>query len=192
MALTSDSDLHKTLLQKIAEKDEQALDHLHRLFARRIYVFTLNRLHNEAEAEEIVGDTLYEVWQCASRFRGESSVSTWILGIARNKMLTRLRKSQIQTTELDEEMEEAETDVFEPLMEQEQHILGMQQQQHIATCLNQLSDIQRECITLVSVEGYSLAEVAILQECPENTIKTRMFHARISLKRCLEKIKDLR
>ncbi len=77
-------------------------------------------------------------------------------------------------------------------MEQEQHILGMQQQQHIATCLNQLSDIQRECITLVSVEGYSLAEVATLQECPENTIKTRMFHARISLKRCLEKIKDLR
>ena len=48
-----------------------------------------------------------------------------------------------------------------------------------------LSPVQRECLYLVFYEGLSLAEVAALQDCPENTVKTRLFHARRNIRQCL-------
>ena len=51
--------------------------------------------------------------------------------------------------------------------------------------MDKLSDDHRECVHLVFYEGMSLAEVASVQGCPENTVKTRLFHARQKLKNCL-------
>jgi len=51
--------------------------------------------------------------------------------------------------------------------------------------MGKLSDEHRECMHLVFFEGMSLAEVAAVQGCPENTVKTRLFHARQKIKNCL-------
>ncbi|MGB0128611.1 MAG: sigma-70 family RNA polymerase sigma factor [Rhodocyclaceae bacterium] len=169
------------LLQRIARGEEHALRELHRRFARRIYAFALNRLHDEGEAEAIVSDTLYEVWRFPLRFRGESSFSTWLLGISRNKILSALRARRAPYEELDEDMPSQDLGVFEVLAEEE-HRRGVRH------CPEKLQDLHRECLYLVFYEGLALAQVAQLQQCPENTVKTRLFHARQKIKGCLERL----
>jgi RNA polymerase sigma-70 factor (ECF subfamily) len=169
------------LLKRIAERDERALRELHRHFGRRIYAFALNRLHDTDEAEAIVSDTLYEVWRSPLRFRGESRFSTWLLGIAHYKILNALRSRPVEHEELDEEMPAQDLGAFEVLAEK-------QRRSGVRQCMEKLPELQRECLHLVFYEGLSLAEVAALLQCPENTVKTRLFHARLKIKGCIERL----
>lgn len=169
------------LLHRIAGQDEKALVELHRHFARNIFAFALNRLHDRDEAETVVSDTLYEIWRQPLRFRGESRFSTWLLGIARYKILTLLRSRDQDHDELDEEMPSDDLGAFDILA-------AKQRTDGVRRCMERLQDAQRESLQLVFYEGFSLGEVAELQQCPENTVKTRLFHARKKIKNCLERL----
>jgi RNA polymerase sigma-70 factor, ECF subfamily len=182
MAHLSDIEVRELLL-RIGKQDESALRELHQAFAKRIYAFALNRLHDEQDAETVVVDALYEVWQHPDRFRGESQFSTWILGIAKFKVLMMLRARRPTMQTLDDEISDTIADdsmgVFDT-------VLNTQHRHHIDGCLETLPDVQRECLTLTFYEGWSVAEIAEFQTCPEGTAKTRLFHARKSMKDCLE------
>lgn len=169
------------LLRRMAQRDEKALRELQRYLGRRIYAFALNRLHDPDEAEAVVGDTLYEIWKNPGRFRGESRFSTWVLGIARYKILTLLRSRRPDHEELDEQMPAGDLGSFEIVAAQERREAVLQ-------CMERLSEIHRECLHLVFYEELSLGEVAQIQGCPENTVKTRLFHARLKIKSCLERM----
>lgn len=171
----------RQLLRRIGQRDEDALKQLHRHFGRRIYAFALNRLHDPQEAETVVIDTLYEVWKSSDRFRGDSLVSTWILGIARYKLLTLLRGRSLEHEELDEALPSDDLGAFDVLAEKERR-------EAVQHCMDRLSDAHRECLHLVFYEGMSLGEIAEVQQCPENTVKTRLFHARLKIKNCLERM----
>jgi RNA polymerase sigma-70 factor (ECF subfamily) len=167
-------------LGRIAQRDEKALRELHRLLGRRIYAFALNRLHDPDESEAIVSDTLYEIWKHPTRFRGESRFSTWVLGIARYKILTNLRSRTPEYEELDDQMPADDLGSFDILA-------GKERREGILHCMERLSEVHRECLHLVFYEELSLAEIAQIQNCPENTVKTRLFHARLKIKNCLER-----
>ena len=175
------------LLGRIVVRDESALFELQRVFAGRICDFVLNRIHDQGEAEEVVSDTLYAVWGNAHRFRGDAKPSVWILGIAKNKGLMRLRARPPAAEDIDE-MDDVLVDSSPNGFDD---AVMRQSRKHVGGCLDTLSDEQRECVTLVFYEGYSLAEIAEIQDCPENTVKTRLFHARKKLKGCLQKFKDM-
>lgn len=175
------NDQAQELLRRIAQHDEKALRELHRHLGRRIYAFALNRLHDPDESEAIVSDTLYEVWKNPTRFRGESRFSTWVLGIARYKILTQIRSRGPEHDELDEQMPADDLGSFELVAERERRAWVLQ-------CMERLSATHRECLHLVFYEGLSLAEIAQIQDCPENTVKTRLFHARLKIKGCLERM----
>ena len=169
------------LLQRMSQGDEAALRELYLAYSRSIYAFALRRLRDAAEAEEIVVDTMHEVWRHPQRFRGESKFSTWLLGIARFKLLTLIRSREPQHEELgelEEVLESGEEGSFEVLAQK-------QRREAVRQCMDKLPPEQRECLHLVFYEGYSLAEVAAVLGCPENTVKTRLFHARRKLKNAL-------
>jgi len=166
------------LLQKIAAGDEAALSKLYKALSRKIYAFALNQLKDPGEAEEIVVDTMHEVWKNPSRFRGESKFTTWVLGIARYKVLSAFRSRNPEYDELDEALPALEAGAFDLLAEK-------QRREGVRGCMDKLPDEQRECLHFVFYEGLTLAEVAALQQCPENTVKTRLFHARQKIKNCL-------
>jgi RNA polymerase sigma-70 factor, ECF subfamily len=177
-----DDTLARRLLQRCAQKDERALKDLHRLMAPRIYAFVSHRLRDSSAAETVVVDTLYEVWKSAARFRGESKVSTWVLGIARNMMLTQARQAGPEHEDIDEL-----ADVLPSLCADGATALSLwQEKQVVHSCMNALSAAHRECMQLVYFEGLGLADVAAVQQVPENTVKTRLFHARKSMRACVE------
>ena len=179
-----DNDEVLRLLGRIERADEAAFRELYRAFSRRLYAYVLRQLGDPAQAEEIVADSLYEVWKAPARFRGDAQFSTWLIGIARNKVLMafRSRKPDSKHEDLD--------DVAETLAAEDGSAFDMlanaQRREGVRHCMDKLSDDHRECVHLVFYEGMSLAEVAQVQACPEGTVKTRLFHARQKLKNCLQ------
>jgi RNA polymerase sigma-70 factor (ECF subfamily) len=178
-----DNDEVLRLLERIAKSDEAAFKELYRAFSRRLYAYVLRQLGDPAQAEEIVSDTLYEIWKTPARFRGDAQFSTWLIGIARNKVLMAFRSRRPDTLhdDLDDVAEVVADDqpgAFELLAQRERH-------EGVRHCMDRLSTEHRECVHLVFYEGMALAEVASLQACPENTVKTRLFHARKKLAECL-------
>ena len=179
-----DNDQVMRLLQSIERGDEVAFRELYRAFSRRLYAYVLRQHGDPAQAEEIVSDTLYEVWKAPQRFRGEAQFSTWLIGIARNKVLMafRSRKPDADHDDLDdvaESVADEEPGAFEMLAQRERS-------EGVRHCMSKLSADHRECVHLVFYEGLGLADVAALQACPENTVKTRLFHARKKLANCLK------
>jgi len=169
------------LLRELGAGKESAMRVLYRAYSRTIYAFALTRLRDAADAEEVVVDTMHEVWRHPDRFRGESKFSTWLLGIARHKLLSMMRSREPVHEEIDgleETLESEDAGAFELLAEK-------QRREGVRNCMDKLPEEQRECLHLVFYEGYSLGEVAEVQSCPENTVKTRLFHARQKLKNCL-------
>jgi RNA polymerase sigma-70 factor (ECF subfamily) len=178
-----DNDDVLRLLGRVEKQDEAAFRELYRAFSRKLYAYVLRQLGDPAQAEEIVSDTLFEVWKAPSKFRGESQFSTWLIGIARNKVLMafRSRKPDSKHEDLDvvaEIMAADDPSAFDILAQQ-------QRREGVRTCMDKLSSEHRECVHLVFYEGLALAEIASVQGCPENTVKTRLFHARQKLKNCL-------
>jgi RNA polymerase sigma-70 factor (ECF subfamily) len=179
-----DNDEVLRLLGRIEQADETAFKELYRAFSRRLYAYVLRQLGDPSQAEEIVSDTLYEVWRQPARFRGESQFSTWLIGVARNKVLMafRSRKPDAKHDDLDavaQSVAAEDPSAFELLAQR-------QREGNVRVCMSKLSQDHRECVHLVFYEGLPLAEVAAIQGCPEGTVKTRLFHARQKLKSCLK------
>lgn len=180
----SEDEAAAALLVRIANGESKAMEEFYRAFSRTIYAFVLRRLKNPVESEEVVVETMYEVWRNAGSFGGRSRPRTWLLGIAHHKLLDRLRASNANIFEtLGEEAANIASDemsAFERLAQQ-------QTGEQIRACLIDLPDEQRECIHLAFYEDLGIAEIAEIQGCPANTVKTRLFHARKKLKICLER-----
>jgi RNA polymerase sigma-70 factor (ECF subfamily) len=178
-----DNDRVRKLLERIGRQDQAAFEELYKAFSRKVYAYVLNMLKDHVRAEEVLVDTMHQVWRNPAQFRGDSQFSTWLIGVARNKalMVFRGRRPDEAHDDLDdvaETMADDSEDAYEQLAQK-------QRTEGVRHCMDKLSDEHRECLHLVFYEGYSLAEVAEVQRCPENTVKTRLFHARQKIKNCL-------
>jgi RNA polymerase sigma-70 factor (ECF subfamily) len=172
------------LLVRIGREDQAAFRQLYKAFSRKVYAYVLNMLNDHARAEEVVADTLYEVWRHPQRFRGESQFSTWLIGIARRKalMVYRARRPDEAHADLDDIADVMASDSPDGYAE----LAARQRREGVQHCMGKLSDEHRECLHLVFFEGMGLAEVAEIQNCPEGTVKTRLFHARQKIRNCLQ------
>jgi RNA polymerase sigma-70 factor (ECF subfamily) len=174
------------LLGRIEGGDEAAFKDLYRAFSRKLYAYVLRQLADPAQAEEIVSDSLYEVWRAPARFRGDSQFSTWLIGIARNKVLMAYRSRKSDAVLHHDDLD----DVAETIASEDETAFDIlaqgQRREGVRHCMDKLSDEHRECVHLVFYEGMSLGEVAGIQQIPEGTVKTRLFHARQKLKNCLQ------
>jgi RNA polymerase sigma-70 factor (ECF subfamily) len=174
----------RALLARVERGDQEAMRVLHLRYNRRIYAFVLRRLSDPAEAEEVVVDTMLEVWKHPARFRGESRFSTWLLGIARHKLLNVVRAREPAHLDIEDAAMHLPSEALDGFATLDQK----QRRELLLRCMQRLPEEQRECMHLVFFEELALREVAQLQDCPENTVKTRLFHARQKMKECLRRL----
>jgi RNA polymerase sigma-70 factor (ECF subfamily) len=172
--INSIDDRARALLDLVAAGNQNAFEELYRLLSRRVYAFA-RRMIDSSEAAD-------EVWRTAGRFRGDSRVTTWVLGIARNKALMAMRSNPKGVHEdIDEFAEVLDSDVpdaFASLAEKET-------QEIIRRCMQKLSEKHRECVHLTHFEDMSMPEVAAVLDIPEGTVKSRLSHARAQLAQCV-------
>lgn len=167
----------RRLLDRVATGDREAFRELYIVYHRRLARF-LTRLTRHYEiAEEIINDTLWVVWRKAGNFRGDSRVSTWIMGIAYRRALKTLRgrgHPLVDTAPLENESLVA-PDELEASETSELILLAMQQ----------IPAEQRLALEFAYGYGHSCEEIALIMDCPVNTVKTRLFHARAKLRALL-------
>jgi RNA polymerase sigma-70 factor, ECF subfamily len=153
------------------------------LYARhhvRTYRFLLRLVKDAGAAEDLVGDVFLDVWQQASRFEARSSVSTWLLSIARFKALSSFRRrSHAELDDATAEAIEDEADTPEVSLQKTSKAEAMRR------CLAGLSQDHREVIDLVYYHERSVDEAAEILKIPEATVKTRLFYARKRLSEIL-------
>jgi len=173
--------LDEQLIARIAGGNRLAMRVLFARFNERVYRFALRLTGDEGFAEDVVSEVFFEVWRKAATFEGRSQVSTWLLGITRNKALD-ARKAR-STDGWDEEAAQA---VEDPAANPEMEFQKKDLRAVIGKCLTQLSPAHREIIDLVYYHGKSIDEIARLTGAGQATVKTRMFYARRRLAELLQ------
>jgi RNA polymerase sigma-70 factor, ECF subfamily len=174
------------LLEGMAGGDEASLCMLYRAYGRRVYAFALNTLRDPHEAEQVVIDTMFEVWRQATRFNHTCRFTTWLLGIARNKALHVMRARMPEHEGLDDVADCLVCDDSDPY----RAALERQRRERLMLSVEELPAPQRECLRLALHEGLSLIEIARIQECPQNTVKTRLLKARQKVRASLARFLD--
>ena len=160
------------LLGHVAAGDRLAFERLYRMYFPRLTRFLHRMTRSAPLIEEIVNDTLLVVWQKAATYDGSCRVSTWVFAIAYRKACKGLHG-------LDEPLESSEDACagdasWQPEWQYEQLSLG----HAVDAALAALPLEQRVAFQLTFYHDMSYAEIAAIMECPVNTVKTRLFHAR--------------
>jgi RNA polymerase sigma factor (sigma-70 family) len=164
------------LLERIAAHDRRAFEQLYRAYHPRLTRFLINLLRRPHLVEEVLNDTMLVVWRQPERYNGQSKVSTWVFAIAYRKALKALRRAD----EPVEDKDAAARPTAEPGPEQQ---LGLAQTgAALARAIGELSTEQRAVVDLTYFHEFGYREIAELMDCPVDTVKTRMFHARRRLK----------
>ena len=176
-------DSDRRLLDQVAAGDREAFRELYVVYHRRLARFLVRLTRRYEVAEEIINDTLWVVWRKAGEFRGESRISTWIMGIAYRRALKTLRGRghqlydavpiESETLVAPDELAEGETGEW------------------ILQAMQQLPLEQRLALEYAYGYGHSCEEIALIMDCPANTVKTRLFHARAKLRALLPRLAGL-
>jgi RNA polymerase sigma-70 factor, ECF subfamily len=181
---SSDDDSERSLLVQISAGDRLALRTFYFLYHRRLQRFLNTLSHDTVLMEEIVNDTLLAVWRSAGNFRGDSRVSTWVFGIAYRRALKTLQRAAGRHDKQPlPASPESESGI-------DATALDFERSNWIGAALAQLSLEHRMVVELTYFLGLSCDEVSAVVGCPIGTVKTRLHHARLRLRRALEQLEN--
>ena len=171
------------LLSRVARGDERAFAELYDLLSPRVYGLIRRVLRDPAQSEEVAQEVMVEVWRNAGRFDGTRGTATaWVFTIAHRRAVDRVRAEQASN---DRAHRVAASSVDTPYDDVVETATARIEQQQVRRCLDGLTGLQREAITLAYYNGNSYREVADLLGAALPTIKTRMRDGLIRMRDCL-------
>lgn len=147
-----------------------------RLHYDAVYRFCARRIGPD-RAADAAQETFLTAQRALGKYRGDSSISTWLFGIANNecRRVSRTHRCTPVTIELDP-----------GLAGEASHETSAIDRAVLQSALDRLSDEHREVVLLHEVEGLSYDEAALVLQVPVGTVKSRLHHAFLSLRRSLD------
>jgi len=174
------------LIERVARGDARAFETLYRHYFPRLVRFIERMTRRPELVEEILNDTMFVVSTSAHKYNRSSKVSTWIFAIAYRKSLKALRDVDIPV-----ESDESADAIADP-MEPRDEVVQAQLRRVLSEAVDALSANHRAVIELTYFHEIGYREIAQIMDCPVETVKTRMFHARRRLKTLLpERLEDI-
>lgn len=174
------------LLNRIAQGDDKAVETIYLHYQRSLFAFIRFTVPDDTDAENILNDTFMAVCKKPEGFNGESKFSTWLCAIARYKSMDWWRRKgrMAETVEIGEEQLEMIADTADGVLD----VLEQKERDEVLReCMEKLPFAQREAIYFACYEDENVEFIAQQQQCPVGTIKTRLFNARIKIRKCMEK-----
>jgi len=181
------------LIRRLQAKDEAALEAVMAQYEARVFGLALRLTGNRQDAEEVLQDVFWTVFQKIETFRGDAKLSSWLYRIATNAALMKLRKRpKVKEIPLEEELGPAMTEegmIAEPVAdwsrlpndELDRKELG----QRIEQALHLLPADYRSVVVLRDVEGLSAQEACEVLSLSETALKSRLHRGRLFLRRQL-------
>ncbi|WP_127588362.1 RNA polymerase sigma factor [Paenibacillus koleovorans] len=176
------------LIREIKDGNVQLYEELMRRYEKKILAFIFHMLKSskmEFVAEDLCSETFYKAYRSLHSFREvEASFSTWLYTIARNTVLSELRKQKavhVSFTE-SEHLTLSTSQVATP----EQTLLRNEKVSMVRNAINNLPEKQRSALILREYEQLDYQEIANILDQTVSSVKSLLFRARASVKMQLE------
>lgn len=171
------------LVGQVALGDAEAFERLYDRVAGSVFGVIRRVLRDPAQSEEVAQEVLVEVWRTATRFDARrGGASTWIHTMAHRRAVDRVRSTQAAHDREQRVAAHARTPEYDQVADE---VETRREHEQVRRCLHDLTDIQRESVTLAFYGGYTYREVAELLSVPLGTVKTRLRDGLIRLRDCL-------
>lgn len=165
------------LLSGVAAGDREALAQLYRRTRTAVYGLALSYVKNAHDAQDVTQDTFVRVWDSAQQYKPQGSPMGWLLAVARNLALMKLRQGARQ-----EQLDEEEWDAIPA----DSPAVTPEDRQILQTALASLADQERQVVMLHAVTGLKHREIAALLQIPLATVLSKYHRALKKLKVQLE------
>lgn len=170
-------------IARIAMRDRVAFQALYSATSAKLFGVCLRVLNNRAEAEEVLQDTFVKVWNNSDRYAANGySPITWLVTIARNTAIDRLRTRKESGADIDD-MPELTDSAPTP----EAAAIASSEARRISACLGELDEGKAGAVRGAYLEGESYADLAVRFDVPVNTMRTWLRRSLLALKECLSR-----
>ena len=164
-------------MAEVAAGDQEALGELYHRARTAVYGLALSILRHGHDAEDVTQDTFVRVWERADQYRPQGTPMAWLLSIARNLALMKLRE-RTRTQDLPPEDWES--------FSIESHDVNTEDRAVLTAALSALSEEERQIVMLHVTTGLKHRELAQLLELPLSTVLSKYRRALLKLKQRLE------
>jgi RNA polymerase sigma-70 factor (ECF subfamily) len=179
------------IIRRIVAGEKHLFHDLIRPCESAIYFLLLSLLKNETDAEDVAQETVIKVYQNLNKFRGDAQFKTWVLSIARNEGLARLRKiSTRREDSLDAETDEQTGDYTPAILTSWREIPAETLERKelgaiLRAAIEGLPEIYRNVVLLRDIEEMDIRQTAGVLNISETAVKVRLHRARALLQRNL-------
>ena len=167
--------------------DAKAFNELLQRYERKIFRLALHITQNREDAEDVLQETFLKAYQHLDQFQGQSKFYTWIVRIAVNQALMKLRKRKSdRSVSLDDTIDTGEDTVAREIAawdeNPEQQYEREELNQILTSAVDGLTPIYRAVFVLRDVDGLSTEETAEALELSVPAVKSRLLRARLQLR----------
>ena len=173
-------------IEKILQGDISSYNYLVNNYKDMVYTIALKIVRNHEDAEEIAQDSFVKAFQKLQSFRGESKFSTWLYTIVYRTAISKIRKKNIETTDIDDfVIENHSVDFSFPQLD----LLKVEEQKkYVKIAIDSLSELDALLITLFYLNENTFDEINEITGLTKTNIKVRLFRARKKLHKELYQI----
>jgi RNA polymerase sigma-70 factor (ECF subfamily) len=174
------------LLERAQAGEETAFADLVRLYERRLHAYARAMVRHEQDAEDLTQEAMLRIHRALPLFQRQASFETWAFRIVHHLCLDHLRQRR-RRPRADYPPFETEEEYIPPSPDPnpEELFLRSESHSHLRAALAQLPSEQRAVIVLHDVCAFKYREIAVIAKCSVGTVKSRLFTARVKLRRLL-------
>lgn len=171
------------LLVLVARGDETAFERLYDKLIASVFGLIRRVVRDRAQAEEVAQEVMVEVWRTAARFDpSRGGAMSWVMTVAHRRAVDRVRSAQASS---DRENRVAQMGADVAYDHVAETVTTRLEGERVRRCLDGLTELQRQAVTMAYYGGYSYPEVAGLLKVPLGTVKTRMRDGLVRLRDCM-------
>ncbi|MFX1673985.1 sigma-70 family RNA polymerase sigma factor [Paraburkholderia sp. A2WS-5] len=171
------------VLRRVCEGDQQAFTDFYKLTSSRVFAIVVRMIHDRGEAEDVLQNVYTNVWRRADTFDPErGSAMTWLVTLARNATIDRMRQHREATLD-----EEQAAEIADDAPRPEDVAQFTEERRRLERCLGALEPTQRSAVREAFFSGSTYSELAQRLHVPLGTMKSWIRRSLIQLKLCLER-----